>query len=131
MSIVKSVLHALYHEDISNNLCSTRISNIVPLDYATPSFPSLYWPYNAKPGVANYLYYTRDIWQFTLLWTMIMFALTHLIVAAYAAIMQLGRGKGALKFVWMIPLVYIIVAGVEALMAGSVVGLMYVQIPWS
>jgi len=102
---------------------SVHISSPAPLDYATPSFPSLFWPYKAKPGVANYLYYSHDIWRFTLLWTLIAFATVHLAVAAFAVLMQLGKGKSAWKHVWIIPLVYAFVAGIEALIAGSFLGL--------
>jgi len=45
-------------------------------------------------------------------------------VAAFAVIMQLGKGKRAWQYVWTIPLLYAAVAGIEALLAGSVVGLM-------
>lgn len=40
--------------------------------------------------------------------------------------MQLGRKKSNWKYLWTVPLLYAFVAGVEAIMAGSVVGLMYV-----
>lgn len=105
-------------------LISTQISSSAPLGYATPPFPSLYWPYKAKPGVANYLYYAHDIWRHTLLWTLLIFGVFHLAVAAFAVLMQLGKGKKAWQYVWAIPLLYILVAGVEALLAGSIVGLM-------
>jgi hypothetical protein len=38
--------------------------------------------------------------------------------------MQLGKNKNAWKYVWIIPLVYALLAGIEALMAGSITGLM-------
>lgn len=107
-------------------LRSTRIENPAPLDYTTPPFPSLYWPLYAKPGVPNYLYYATDIWRFTLLWTLITYGVTHIAVAVYAIVMQLGKGKNAWQYVWVIPLAYALIAGIEALMAGSFVGLMWV-----
>jgi hypothetical protein len=103
---------------------SARLENPAPLGYKTPPFPSLYWPYNARPGEANYLYFTYDIWRHTLLWTLITFAVCHLTVAAWAVAMQLGKNKNAWKYVWIIPLVYALLAGIEALMAGSITGLM-------
>ncbi|KAM3081923.1 hypothetical protein ACMFMG_004386 [Clarireedia jacksonii] len=102
---------------------NTRVQNPAPLDYATPPFPSLYLPYWARPGVANYLYYAFDIWRFTLLWTLIVYGITHMAVAGYAILMQLGKGKRAWQYVWIIPLVYAFVGGIEALLAGSLVGL--------
>ncbi|KAF7857197.1 hypothetical protein EAF04_009438 [Stromatinia cepivora] len=102
---------------------NTRIENPAPLDYSTPPFPSLYWPLHAKPGVPNYLYYAHDIWRFTLLWTLIVYGVTHMAVAVYAIAMQLGKGKNAWQYAWVIPLVYALIAGIEALLAGSFVGL--------
>lgn len=99
------------------------VSNTAPLDYATPAFPALYWPYKAPAGTANYLYYAHDIWRYTLLWTLIVFAVVHMSAAGYAVCMQMGRGKSSWKYVWIIPMVYAVVAGLEALMAGSLVGL--------
>lgn len=103
---------------------STRVQNPAPFDYQTPPFPSLYWPFHPPPGAANYLYYTHDIWRYTLLWTLIVYAITHGLVAGWAILMQIGKGKRAWQYVWIIPLVYALIAGVEALMAGSFVGLM-------
>ncbi|EHK96990.1 hypothetical protein M7I_7315 [Glarea lozoyensis 74030] len=103
---------------------NARLENPAPLGYQTPAFPSLYWPYNARPGEANYLYFTFDIWRHTLLWTLITFAVFHLTVAAWAVAMQLSKNKKAWKYVWIIPLVYILIAGIEALMAGTITGLM-------
>jgi hypothetical protein len=40
--------------------------------------------------------------------------------------MQLGKGRNAFKWVWSIPVAYAAIAGIEALLAGSIVGLMYV-----
>lgn len=105
---------------------SARLQSAAPLDYATPSFPSLYWPYKAKPGVANYLYQTYDIWRFTLLWTLLTYAVCHIVVVVFAVLMQVGKGKKAWKYVWTFPIIYCAIAGVEALLAGSLVGLMSV-----
>ncbi|KAH9219863.1 hypothetical protein DL95DRAFT_291158, partial [Leptodontidium sp. 2 PMI_412] len=107
---------------------SARLQSAAPLDYATPSFPSLYWPYRAKPGVANYLYATYDIWRFTLLWTLIIYAVCHVVVVVYAVLMQVGKGKKAWKYIWTFPIIYCAIAGVEALLAGSLVGLMSVNL---
>ena len=116
---------------------------ITDVNYKTPPFPSLYWligPANVvKPA---YLFHERDIWRFTLYWTLIIYEAAHLLVASYAVVIVwwggrndlLKRGdKGEksgvgrwrkLKALWMVPVVYGIVGGVEALVAGSVVGLL-------
>ncbi|TVY31623.1 Uncharacterized protein LSUB1_G008702 [Lachnellula subtilissima] len=101
---------------------NVRLHDPAPFDYSTPPFPSLYWPIYVKPGVANYLYYASDIWRYTLLWTLIIYAVFHGAVAGFAVLMQLGKGKRAWQYVWIIPLLYALIAGVEALLAGSIVG---------
>jgi hypothetical protein len=53
-----------------------------------------------------------------------MFGATHLMVAGFAVLMQLGKGKRAWQYAWIIPLTYVLVAGIEALLSGSIVGLM-------
>jgi hypothetical protein len=65
-----------------------------------------------------------DIWRFTLLWTLITFALSHLAAAAIALAMQVGHRRSNWKYLWLVPLGYVVVAGVEALVAGSIVGVM-------
>jgi hypothetical protein len=59
---------------------------------------------------------------------LILYAVFHATVAAFAVLMQLGNGKSAWKYVWIIPILYLLVAGMEALIAGSITGLMYVFI---
>ncbi|KAL2000987.1 hypothetical protein VTN02DRAFT_2365 [Thermoascus thermophilus] len=96
--------------------------NRVPADYHVPPFPSLYDPVRARTsgdGEAYYLYYTSDIWRFTLYWTLILFGGVHLAAAACAVVMQWRNWR----VVWPTPLVFGVVGGLEALLAGSVVGL--------
>jgi len=123
----------------------------IPLPYATPPFPSLYWPIRANPGQAQYLYLLSDIWRFTLYWTLITIVSAHILVATWAVLMQflsahhrrkyldspVGRrlsnknrkllGENPITetigWVWLIPTVYMVVGGIEALLAGSLVGL--------
>ncbi|KAI9880216.1 MAG: hypothetical protein M1830_004802 [Pleopsidium flavum] len=99
---------------------SARLSESAPLDYTTPSFPSLYWPINVEPGQALYLYYNGDIWRFTLFWTFIIYGTFHFAASLYAVAVQWKNWK----LLWFVPIVYLVVGGVEALLAGSVVGLM-------
>lgn len=93
--------------------------NRVPINYQTPAFPSLYDPFPRPNAAVYYLYYTRDIWRFTLYWTLIFYLSSHLSVAAWALAMQ-GRSW---RICIAIPLVYGIIAGLEALLAGSIIGL--------
>ncbi|CAK7217756.1 hypothetical protein SCUCBS95973_003252 [Sporothrix curviconia] len=95
-----------------------------PPGYVTPPFPGLYWP-PQKPTLHGSLYYIYDVWRFTLLWTMILFAVFHFGAAVIALSTQLifsGRPE-YWRYLWTIPVVYTVVAGLEALFAGSFVGL--------
>ncbi len=72
------------------------------------------------------LYYLSDIWRFTLIWTFIIYAIFHLGAAGIAVAMQMGKRQTRWKYLWVIPTVYCLVAGFEAIFAGSIVGLMSV-----
>ena len=92
----------------------------VPQGYEPPSFPSLYWPYRPLEQPAAYLYYTKDVWRFTLFWTLIVYVAFHFAASGYATAIQWKNWK----LMWLVVIVYLVVSGVEALLAGSVVGLM-------
>ncbi|KAL2433714.1 hypothetical protein ABEF95_009585 [Exophiala dermatitidis] len=123
----------------------------IPRGYQTPRFPALYWPIRANPGEPQYLYHYTDIYLFTLYWTMITIGAAHVCVAAWAVLMQFhsaaqrrkylstaeGRRLSAknrkllgekpigetLGWVWLVPVTYIVLGGLEALLAGTLVGL--------
>jgi hypothetical protein len=97
--------------------------NRVPINYETPSFPSLYDPVPSHHKEAYYLYYTKDIWRYTLYWTLIFYAATHLPVAT-CTVLSHGRNWSV---IWLVPLLYSFVAGLEGVLAGSIVGLMFVS----
>lgn len=123
-----------------------------PLSYTTPPFPSLYWPFDAAPGVAKYLYSLEDIWRYTLYWTLITIPTAHIVVSVWAVLMQFSTAFQRHRFlhqtdegarlskknrkllgekplqecttwVWLVPILYIVVGGIEAILAGSLVGL--------
>lgn len=98
---------------------SPSSSNGNPLPgYQVPPFPSLYWPIQTAHDAPVHLYYTFDIWRFTLYWTLILFAGFHLASGVYAFFMMPS------KLSLGVPLLFAIVGGIEATMAGSIVGLM-------
>lgn len=122
-----------------------------PLSYVTPPFPSLYWPIGANASTPQYLYTLEDIWRFVLTWTLVTVGAAHLVVALWATLCQFlsayrlstylkspaGQALSAKNrkllgekplretagWVWGIFVVYIVMGGIEALMAGSIVGL--------
>ncbi|KAI1115983.1 hypothetical protein F5Y14DRAFT_97469 [Nemania sp. NC0429] len=92
-------------------------SDYPPSNYVTPEFPSLYWPPHA------YVIYTvYESWRFTLTWTLLLFIAFHLSAVAIALLMQVGKPRSIWKYLVAVPVVYAVVAGAEALVAGSVVG---------
>lgn len=93
--------------------------NRIPINYQTPKFPSLYDPLPSHHKEAYYLYYTADIWRFTLYWTLLFYGATHLTVAGCAVLTHFRNWS----VIWLVPLLYSVVAGLEGLLAGSIVGL--------
>ncbi|KAJ5151114.1 uncharacterized protein N7482_010366 [Penicillium canariense] len=91
----------------------------VPINYQVPQFPGLYDPLPGDHKQAYYLYYTTDIWRFTLYWTLIFYGATHLTVAGWAVLTHFRNWS----VIWLVPLLYSVVAGLEGLLAGSIVGL--------
>lgn len=118
------VLSIIVHQ-LAKSKMSYRTTGAVPPGYQTPPFPSLYWPIKPNAGFdrPKYLYYSQDVWRFTLFWTIIIFEASHIVASLYAVAVQWRNWK----LMWIVPLVYMLVAGVEAVLAGSVVGLMCVQ----
>ncbi|KAI1777608.1 hypothetical protein F4818DRAFT_407240 [Hypoxylon cercidicola] len=94
--------------------------NYPPDDYHSLPFPSLCWP---PQNEYCSLYSVRDSWRFTLLWTLILFALFHMGTTGIALSMQIGKPRSPWKYLWIVPIVYAVVAGAEALFTGSIVGL--------
>jgi hypothetical protein len=97
-----------------------------PLSYEPPEFPSLYWPFPVSGTQTVYLYDASTIFRFILLWTLIDVIGIHLIAAIYAMLIQWRNWK----MIWITPIVFGVVGGIEALIAGSVVGGVYVGKPF-
>ncbi|KAF2112598.1 hypothetical protein BDV96DRAFT_579993 [Lophiotrema nucula] len=95
-----------------------RQGSATPLGYVTPDFPSLYWPLPISQSQPFYLYHPYDIWRFTLIWTLLFFGTLHMVVALWACIVQWRNWK----LIWIVPIFYAAMAGIEAVIAGSIVG---------
>jgi hypothetical protein len=78
----------------------------------------LYWPLPLRAAQPYYLYNPTDIWRFTTVWTLLFFGAVHLVVAFWACVVQWRNWK----LIWITPIVYAVIGGLEALIAGSVVG---------
>ncbi|KAK4241730.1 protein-S-isoprenylcysteine O-methyltransferase [Achaetomium macrosporum] len=91
-----------------------------PAEYTVPPFPSLFWP--PQDGTVI-LYELDDMWKFTLYWTLILYGLFHLGAVGVAVLMQGGKRSSSWKYLWLVPLVYALIAAVEGLLAGTLVGL--------
>lgn len=104
-------------------------NNQIPPNYKTPPFPSLNVR-NLTDQTENKiytLYHVGDVWRFTVIWTLIVYALFHL-GAVMIALFTHGSKKKSWKLLWITPIVYLTVAGLEAILSGSIVGLMYVVV---
>jgi hypothetical protein len=93
-----------------------------PAEYTVPPFPSLFWP--PQDGTVI-LYELDDMWKFTLYWTLILYGLFHLGAVGVAVLMQGGKRSSSWKYLWLVPLVYALIAAFEGLLAGTLVGLMW------
>lgn len=98
--------------------------NSPPASYRTPRFPSLNAKtlYDTTDDKRYTLYYVLDVWRFTLVWTLILYALFHL-GAVMIAFFTHGWKKSSWKYLWAVPVVYLVMAGFEAVLSGTVVGL--------
>ncbi|KAM4057081.1 putative transmembrane protein [Hirsutella rhossiliensis] len=98
--------------------------NNPPPGYRAPPFPSLSTPMlsDKTPQRLHTIYYIEDAWRFTLLWTLITYAVFH-VGAVLVAVVTHGWKKSSWSYLWAVPGVYLVVAGLEAVLAGSVVGL--------
>lgn len=83
----------------------------------------MHWPPQDKHWG---LYYLEDMWRYTLFWTLLMYTVFHWGAAAIAIIMQIGKRHTNWKYLWTLPILYTLTAGAEALVAGSVTGVMWV-----
>ncbi|MBE3047605.1 hypothetical protein IMZ48_34850 [Candidatus Bathyarchaeota archaeon] len=97
-----------------------------PPGYSAPNFPSLTWELtDPTPQKARSLFYVKDIWAFTVLWTVVIYSVFHLGAAAIAVVAQ-GTKRRGWRVLWAVPVLYLFVAAAQGVLAGSVVGLLYV-----
>jgi hypothetical protein len=103
------------------NLEIRSLYNPTPVNYTVPSFPSLYWPFPFnydRNHKARYLYAPKDVWQFTVLWTLVFFGVVHITASSYTAI----KMRRAWKLLWIFPVFWGVAAGLQAFLVGSICG---------
>lgn len=103
--------------------------NSPPKSYHSPRFPSLNVETLADTtDDRRYtLFYLSDIVRFTVIWTLIVYALFHL-GAVLVAFSSHGFKKSSWKYLWLTPAVYLVIASLEAVLSGTIVGLLYVYL---
>ncbi|KAF2481725.1 hypothetical protein BDY17DRAFT_317476 [Neohortaea acidophila] len=101
-----------------SHLFLKKVVDPQPLSYSPPPFPSLYWPFPVDGQQVVYLYDAETIWRFTLYWTLICVVGVHIAAAGYACMIQWRNWK----VIWAVPVLYTVVGGIEAVIAGNVVG---------
>ncbi|KFA70028.1 hypothetical protein S40285_02069 [Stachybotrys chlorohalonatus IBT 40285] len=94
-----------------------------PDEYRSPQFPALNVRtlYDLTEERRYTLYYISDVVRFTVEWTLITYGIFHL-GAVCIAMATHGWNRSSWKYVWAVPVVYLVTAAVEALVAGSITG---------
>ncbi|KXL46541.1 MAG: hypothetical protein FE78DRAFT_70042 [Acidomyces sp. 'richmondensis'] len=102
----------------SENAFLKTVVDQKPQGYEPLPFPSLYWPFPVQGPQNRYIYDAYEMWKFSLYWTLICIGGVHVVAAAYAVAMQHQNWKA----IWVVPVVYLVIGGIEGLIAGNVVG---------
>ncbi|EGW31651.1 uncharacterized protein SPAPADRAFT_141055 [Spathaspora passalidarum NRRL Y-27907] len=110
----------------------------IPIGYSTPSFPSLFWPLGPTRSAYQValLYYTIDIWKFTVWWTLILFGGLYTIVGIIAAASSLlnksrhnlNIGGVEIMMSFSIVFFYLIIGLTRGFCSGAVVGIVVAAI---
>lgn len=107
-----------------------------PIGYTTPPFPSIHWPLGALKQQYQelFLYYSSDIWKFTVYWSIIFFAAVYTLVGISASVNIVIKGirrrrvtkynrSYAAKSIF-VGVLYLITGGAYGLLVGAVIGLL-------
>lgn len=131
------ILHTQLHLVGSSTPMKVLISEFnIPIGYSTPPFPSLYWPlgHSANEYEALFLYYSKDIWRFTVYWALVFYALAYGIAGVCACVNMFWRMSRQNQtashyslFQHTLPILvlvlYLFVGLLYAFLSGSVIGL--------
>ncbi|CUM67687.1 uncharacterized protein PRCAT00005389001 [Priceomyces carsonii] len=111
----------------------------VPIGYTTPRFPSLYLPLgHHKPQYESlFLYYTSDIWKYTVYWSLILVGAFFLVSGTVAAFnhfvsnhrysFKTQRSYSIIESL-MIVLFYFVIGLSQGFISGAIIGLIILAI---
>lgn len=109
----------------------------VPIGYSSPPFPSLYWP-TTSPYQSLFLYYSFDIWKFTVFWSITLFGALYFVAGLLAVVNQISNNyrhqlqKPALKSTivgcLLLVTVYLVLGLAQGFICGAVIGLLLLAI---
>ncbi|KAG8697545.1 hypothetical protein FRC09_007783 [Ceratobasidium sp. 395] len=106
-------------------------SGLTPPDgYITPSFPSLYDPRHefkdsdlgSTPPGTHYLYYSFDVYRFTLYWTLIFYASSFALCGTCALLVRVLSKRRAPKLFVTVVLAFILTGTFFAVVGSAIVG---------
>lgn len=115
-------------------------SQNVPVGYTTPPFPSLYWP--SYPLSSNFesliLYYSFDIWKFTVFWSLILFGGFYLAAGILAVFNHVHNGyrhgiaksmlKETIAGCLFLLAFYLLIGLTQGFISGAVIGVLVLAI---
>ncbi|KAG9093969.1 hypothetical protein FRC06_011290 [Ceratobasidium sp. 370] len=101
-----------------------------PEGYVVPSFPSLYDPrlefkdsaLNTTPPGTHYLYYSFDVYRFTLYWTLIFYASSFALCGTCALLVRVLSKRRAPKLFVTVVLAFILTGTFFAVVGSAIVG---------
>ncbi|CCE78081.1 Piso0_000694 [Millerozyma farinosa CBS 7064] len=105
----------------------------IPIGYTTPPFPSIHWPLGSTSPKfqSSYLYYSFDIWKFTVFWSLIFFGGFYLAAGVMGSVLQLWNNyrhtnkisKVSIIGCLFLTLFYVVIGLIQGFCSGAVIGL--------
>ncbi|KAL7751400.1 hypothetical protein RI367_003260 [Sorochytrium milnesiophthora] len=92
---------------------------VLPNDYTSPSWPSLYNPLNRQTTGGVFMYYREDIWRFSLIWSVVLFTVVYGAAGCWGYTVFFRRTRWA----FLLPVVFLFTAGLVGTLFGSIFGL--------
>ncbi|KAL7315926.1 hypothetical protein PS15m_005086 [Mucor circinelloides] len=94
-----------------------------------PPWPSLYWPFgpdfdplNLVADISHSLYYLKDIWRFTMIWSLL-FSLAIYLPAGIWAFIMLAKSRTLKWYVLVtIPFIFVLGGSIASFVIGSIMG---------